>query len=360
MSFQELISNLGGMYNFGDAMSHDQFTVFPILSRGTTDSGVLGIMETEEKEQAWIQETEGSERVDKLLAVNKTEFPVLIPYLHQVEGGKQDRTIFEPILVPSGYTESQPLDIPAKCIEQSRWTYRNSRGAATSHKFRSAKTRLASHMANISTNQTTQGIMWDSIAAASSVLGYGRAEAPTSSFREIQEHAYTEEKDLSELLEKLTPAVQIKGQVGLVAFYGGKILGVEIYGSPNLWPQFSELVLKGFLADWMFLKEKETKGKIPSDLDQYLRKEFSKIKITKDDATGAGQLYRFSDQKWQGICIQYEGVPLHLYAAKEHIDILKGRRRSGPGMVRRESNVIETAAMQQTISNRMAPGDQDE
>jgi hypothetical protein len=355
MSFQEIISNLGRTYRFGDAVSHNQITVFPVFTNEPTDLSVLGLVETEEKDLAWIQETEGSESVDRLLAVNKTQSHVLIPYLHQVEGGKQDRTIFEPILIPIGHDESNPLGIPAKCIEQSRWTYSSSRGKETSYKFKSSATRMATQMANISTSASDQGVLWSSIGAASSVLGYGAAEAPTGSFREIQEQAYTKEKDLSELLEKLSPAIQFKDQIGLIAFYGDKILGIEIYGSQNLWPQFSELVLKGFLADWMFLKETDASGKAPTDLPQHLQKEFAEIKVVKDEATGAGQLYRFSDEKWQGICIRDKGVPVHLYAAKEHVDILKGRQHPAPEMIQRVANVAETPVMQQTVRNRMAP-----
>lgn len=360
MSFEEIISNLGDFYQLGDGLSHGQYTVFPVLITEPTNLSVLGLVESEEKELAWIQETEGAESVDLLLAINKTQSRVLIPYLHQVEGGKQDRTIFEPILVPIGHDESNPLGIPAKCIEQSRWTYSSSRGAATSHKFKSAKTRMATQMANVSASASSQGAVWDTIGAASSILGYGAAEAPTGSYREIQEQAYTKEKDLAQLLEKLTPAIQINDQIGLIAFYGEKILGVEIYGSPNLWRQFSELVLKGFLADWVFLKETKTTGKAPTDLPRYLGKEFTDLKITQEEPTGTGQLYRFSDKKWQGICVQYEGVPVHLYAAKEHVDILKGRRRSAPEMVQRVANVAETPVMQQTIMNEMTPEEHSE
>ncbi|UCG89888.1 MAG: hypothetical protein JSU57_05345 [Candidatus Heimdallarchaeota archaeon] len=347
MNFQDIIQDLASFFDIGTPVTHDKFTVYPLL-KSDVSSLVLGLLEAEEQELAWIQESEGSESVELLEAINKSDLPVLIPYLHQVEGGKQDRTIFEPILIPIGHNESNPLKIPAKCIEQSRWRYSSSRGETTSLKFKSAKTRMASQMANVSAKAGDQTTVWETVYAAAGALDLSEEDAPTHSYREIQEKSYEKDKDLKTLQETLSVATKLKNQMGIICVYGDKLLGVEIYGSPNLWNQFSDVVLKGFLTDRIFMQKIETDQKLPDNLGEILKNEFKDIKVNKGKATGAGDLFRFNNKKWQGISIQYKGNPVHLYATKEQVDILKGRTPGRvPGMPRIQVQNIQDPRVQQ-------------
>ena len=347
MNFQDLIRDLGSYYDIGNPVSHEKYTVYPLL-KADISSSVLGLLEAEEKELAWIQETEGSESVEILAAINKSQYPVLIPYLHQVEGGKQDRTIFEPILIPTGHDEANPLKIPAKCIEQSRWRYSSSRGETTSLKFKSAKTRMASQMANVSAKAGDQSTVWQTVGAAAEALHLSADEAPTSSYREIQEKSYEKDKDLGRLLETLSSGLEFDDQVGIICLYGDKLLGIEIFGSRKLWTQFSELVLKGFLTDRIFMQKMETGNKLPDNLEEILQNEFKDIKVNKEKATGTGDLFRFNNKTWQGIGIHYNGSPIHLYATKEQVDILKGKKPLRvPGMPRVQVQNIQDPRVQQ-------------
>lgn len=354
MTFNEILHDLVNYYNIGKPISHGKYTVYPVFHSDQLSS-IIGLLEAEEKEIAWIQESEGSESVSTLEAINKSKNLVLIPYLHQVEGGKQDRTIFEPILVPVGHDLSNPLNIPARCIEQSRWTYSSSRGEATSSKFKSAKTRMAPQMANVSSKSMDQSTVWATVGAAGAAYGVSSEEAPTSSYREIQEKVYEKDKDLGKLLETLSKALKLDNQVGIVCLYGDKILGIEIFGSFNLWNQFSELVLKGFLSDRGFMQKMEHKESLNQDLDKILKNEFKNVKVMKEEATGAGDLYRFNTKKWQGCSILHNNLPVHLYAAKEHVDILKGRHDAFNSIQRAIPNQEFSQIAQEQILNRAAP-----
>ncbi len=350
MSFQDIIQDLGSYYDFGSAVTLKKFTIFPVFLKELKELPVLGLVEGEKKELAWIQESEGSESVQQLEAVNKSELSVLIPYLHQVEGGKQDRTIFEPILVPVGRNESNPLPIPARCIEQSRWTYSSSRGQTTSAKFKSANTRMASQMANVSAKAGDQATVWNAVGVVSEALGFGVAEAPTSSYREVQEKAYEKNKDLSELFTKFSSKLKDKNQVGIVCAFGDRILGLEIFGSPQLWSQFRDIVLKGFLADRVFMEKVETGDRLKGDIFDLLCQELKDVRISEQKATGEGLLFRFNKEKWEGINIQFNGIPVHFYATKEHVDIFKGRKTHPI------QTIQETLNIDREIVSRAAPG----
>jgi hypothetical protein len=349
VNFQTLIQDIGSYFDIGKPVTQDKFIVYPLI-KAEVSSVVLGLLEAEEKELAWIQETEGSESVEILEAINKSKNPVLIPYLHQVEGGKQDRTIFEPILIPIGHNESNPLKIPAKCIEQSRWRYSSSRGETTSLKFKSAKTRMASQMANVSAKAGNQSTVWESVYAVAGALDLGEEDAPTHSYREIQERSYEKDDDLKILQETLSTALNLENQVGIVCAYGDKLLGLEIYGSPTLWNQFKDLVLKGFLTDKVFMQKRKTTRMLPDNLEEILRDEFKDLEVNKEKATGTGDLFRFKNEKWQGISINYQENPVHLYATKEQVDILKGRKQRLPyGVPQMQVQSIQDPQVQQQI-----------
>ncbi len=76
--------------------------------------------------------------------------------------------------------------------------------------------------------------------------------------------------------------------------------------------------------------------------------------IKKEKATGEGELYKFTKDKWQGVCIQYQGIPIHLYAAKEQVDILKGRDSSSFEAIQRVSPVpnVQREIMSQVIQEQ--------
>ncbi len=354
MNFEEIIHDLANYYNIGKPVQHGKYIVYPVIHLDQLTS-IMGLLEAEEKELAWIQESEGSESVSTLEAINKSETLVLIPYLHQVEGGKQDRTIFEPILIPVGHDISNPLHIPARCIEQSRWMYSTSRGQTTSSKFKSAKTRMASQMANISSKAMDQSTVWETVNATGAMYDLSSEEAPTSSYREMQERIYEKDKDLGKLLETFSAALKLKNQVGIICLYGDKLLGLEVFGSSKLWIQFKELVLKGFLSDSGFMKKVETKEGLKQDFNQMLRTEFKTVKVSKEDATGSGELYRFNSEKWQGCTILHEGHPVHLYAAKGHVDILEGRGNRFPIYERGIQNQEFAQIPEQEIMSRVIP-----
>ena len=323
--FKKILDNLTELYEFQSPKSCEGFTIYPIIQNSTLS--LLGITEAEKMELGWIQENKRAESVEWLEAINMSKFPILIPYLHQVEGGKQDRTIFEPIIIPIGRTKDNPLKIPVRCIERSRWNYQTSRGEATSFKFKSAGTRMTPQMAYVASRLGDQSTVWNTVGMAANALNLAIDEAPTSSYREIQQKSLEKSQEMSEIFQKLKSALIIPNQVGLLCFYGEKFLGLEIYGSNSLWIQFNEGVLKGFLTDKAFLHENKTKG-FSGDIYEILKTEFRDLEITPLNATGSGLLFKFNDNKWEGICIMFEDFPAHLYASKKHIDILKEKRSS--------------------------------
>jgi len=349
VNFKKILHNFTEIYEFESPKYCEGFTIYPLINKSKLS--ILGITEAEKSELGWIQENKRAESVEWLEAINLSELPILIPYLHQVEGGKQDRTIFEPIIIPSGQTKDNPLKIPARCIEQSRWNYQSSLGEATTFKFKSAGTRMTPQMGYVASLGRDQSTVWNSIEMVANALNLGIDEAPTSSYREIQQKSIEKSQKMSDIFQKLKPALMIPNQVGLLCFYNDKLLGIEIYGSNSLWLQFNEGVLKGFLTDKAFFHEKIIKG-FSGDINEILKNEFGDLEVKPLKATGSGSLYKFNDNKWEGICVMFEDFPAHFYASRKHIDILKER---GPPRTVSRGYQTRNLVQRQEIINQASP-----
>jgi len=321
-SAESILQEIETYYRIGEPVTKSGFSIYPLISDLATP--VIGLDEADELGVAWVRES-GAESVEWLEAINKGEIPVLIPYLTQVQGGKQDRTVFEPIIIPSERSESNPLKIPARCIEQSRWGYSSSTGETTSQRFKSTRTRMGSQMSYSISKRTDQGAVWDNIESARAQMHIGAGVASTSSFREMNESAYESESELKELLDHILEGTQHEGQVGVLVVYKGRVLGIEVYGSNKLWMTFRNAALRGFLIDQYFMKDDDEKLLSPEDAFSIVSHEFKSTGLAKETATGTGELYRFTDDSWQGVFIHLDGVPVHLYAAKRHVDPLEGR-----------------------------------
>jgi hypothetical protein len=322
-SAEAIIREITRHYKVDKPVSDGKFKVYPLIGQVTTP--VIGLSEAEDTGKAWVQESE-IENVDTIEAINTGEVPVLIPYLSQVQGGKQDRTVFEPIIVPTGRGESNPLQIPARCIERSRWGYQSSRGVATSQRFSSARTRMGSQMAFSVSSRRDQGAVWDNISSALGSMRLDSSVAPTLNWREMNEEVHRSRDGLKDTWSKLLPGTQVPDQVGILVVYENKILALEVYGSNRLWSTFSEEVLKGFLLDSYFLEEESDTGP-EEDIEPILEFEFKSMQVNPDSATGAGELFRLTDKSWQGMALLLDGVPIHLYAVKRHTDTLEGQSK---------------------------------
>lgn len=320
-SAEAIIREITRHYTLNEPISEGKFKIYPLIGNVTTP--VIGLREAEAAGIAWVQESE-IETVSMIEAINTGEVPVLIPYLSQVQGGKQDRTIFEPIIVPTGRGESNPLQIPARCIEKSRWGYRSSLGEPTSQRFSSTRSRMGSQMAHSVSSQRDQGAVWENIRVGHGCMQIPDSVATTMSWREINEEVYRSEEGLKEVWEKLLVGTKVPGQVGILVVYDNKILALELYGSNRLWNTFSEEVLKGFLLDKYLLGEDSDPG-LEEDIEPILEYEFKSMNVNPSSTSGTGELFHLAEKSWRGMALLLDGVPIHLYAVKQHTDTLGGK-----------------------------------
>ena len=308
MEINEIIEN----YTICDPIVSGDFEVYPIVSPYTVS--LTSLKEAEALGTSWIQEGK-VETVSTLEAINNNPVGVLIPFLTQVQGGKQDRTVFEPIILPANRTEKNPLPIPTRCLEEGRWGYRDSLGRRTSRRFESSPTRVAGQMAHAFLDKKDQGTVWNQVRSAYAMPETGLYHSRTVSLVSMSRRMHERNKDMINIEGSLSGGLEIDGQVGILVAFRGRILGVEIYGGSNLWKPYAKESLRGFLFDRLILG-----SSIPNEHDDIRMQfidDFYKFNLEKQDATGDGCLYHISGDDWQGMCLVENDIPAHLYAVKK-------------------------------------------
>jgi hypothetical protein len=298
-------------YTLCEPIAYGDFEIYPIVSPLAVS--LMSLKEAESLGTAWIQERK-VETVSTLEAINNGSIGVLIPFLTQIQGGKQDRTVFEPIILPTNRTEQNPLPIPTRCLEQHRWGYRDSPGRRVSRRFESSPTRAAGQMAHAFMEEQGQKEVWGQVQAAYAVPEMRMYHSPTVSLVSMSRMMHERSKEMIDLEGSLAGGLDLDGQVGIAITFRGHILGLEIYGGSNLWKYYARESLRGFLFD-RFILGSTTPNK-HEDIRLQLVDEFYQFNFKEQDATGDGNLYHISNEDWQGMCLIENDIPAHFYAVK--------------------------------------------
>ncbi|MFX1555041.1 MAG: ARPP-1 family domain-containing protein, partial [Promethearchaeota archaeon] len=263
---ESMFKNPLGFLKLDSPQVHKNMTVIPIIVQDDKFIEFITIKEAEELELIEIVETDA---VGELEVINKSNKQILIPFGMTVHGGKQDRTIWEPILLPVGGKQSivkqnpgnpsQKYKIPAKCVEQSRWSYKKGRG------FKSSNTRLHPNVAFEAISAAGQGAVWEEIQSHRAEMNYDLAIAPTQSYLEITQES---EKQTDKMVSNFK---NVENQCGIAVFINGEFIGIEFYANSDAWKYMSNDILKAFSIEALRFKDKPQKIEITEYHDELIK-----------------------------------------------------------------------------------------
>jgi hypothetical protein len=245
---------------------------------------------------------------------------MLIPYMQVIKGGRQDRTIFEPILVPSGST----MTIPSKCIEHSRWSYRTAEEQSTK-RFKTSEQKMgqsinarAIRAAYIQTS--AQSEVWNSIESMSNHMNLRLDAAPTRSGIQVQE---TQKEKIDEYQAKFK---LVANQAGIIGLINNQVVAVELYGNSAAFQIFWKDIINSFAVEALLRSETQEKVKPlkPAELSERALHCFENYKMQYQErpGTGLGTVVEFADHPslmWAGIALVYENKFAHFYIVGQSI-----------------------------------------
>ena len=294
-------------------------TIIPLILEGD-EAEFKTIKEAELQNASHISEQE-SASVSELEVVNSSKIPILIPFGHTISGGKQDRVIYQPLLVPPTQT-GKPIPIPSRCVEAGRWSFELENSTeiapkgAEKRKFKSAKVRLnPSIMSNAMKEVDSQGSIWGGIEAQMGVFGQTSDQNLSRSYNRLA-------GDQKERVEKYTIHFEdVEGQCGVAVFINGKLNALEFYGNKNAWKEVRLETLNGFIMEAILRMDKEESKDVLKSNEDYWKKvsdALAEAKMTFEEEkqeAGLGSVIRFGteDGTWSGITLMHKDKVCQFY-----------------------------------------------
>jgi hypothetical protein len=295
---------------FEKPQSHGNMTIIPIIYKGKT----LEFISVKKAEELGLISINETDTVSQLEVINNSDKQVLIPFGVTVHGGKQDRTIWEPILLAAGGKQNisstnkgkteQTYTIPAKCVEQSRWNYSKAKG------FKSSSTRLHPNVAYEAISSAGQGSVWNEIQSYRSEMKYNANIAPTQSYLEMTENI---EKETEKIVNSFK---NLEDQCGIATFINGEFIGIEFYANTQVWEEMSQDILKAFAIESLRFKDKSTNEKSELNKNHLITALQSlKLKFSSRKGIGLGEVVEFEsqDKKWRGNTLVQENSCVQFY-----------------------------------------------
>jgi hypothetical protein len=295
----------------GAPVTFKNMTVFPLLGGDGTAVDYLTLDEALAQKLAAITEVSEGGSVPELKFVNSGDKKVFLLDGEELVGAKQNRILNLSIMVPVGKT----LVVPVSCVEAGRWHHR-SREFSSAPRAHYAEGR-ARKMAQVSASMkasgrrtSNQGEVWNHINEKFSRFG---SSSPTSAMSDIYEQ---QSMRLEDYVRSFAPAGD---QVGAVFAIEGKVVGLELFDSPETLQKLFPKLLRSYGLDALDRARSDsvetraypipTKAKAAA----FLRK----VTMAKEEefpALGEGQDLRLTGPRLTGAALVVNDRVVHLSA----------------------------------------------
>jgi hypothetical protein len=217
------VAEAGRLTVFPISLSRDNGPLRNVLTmRQAMDRGVLAVEELTPP------------RVSEARFVNKSEDRfVFLMAGELVAGGRQNRTLrTDALLGPQS-----SADLPLYCVEKGRW--------AGEAKFSGSAGVAPQTIREQAASGAGQQAVWDEVARANSRM---EVSTPSDDLNAAMTGPATARK-LGELRDKIIPRLP-RGCVGIVVAHGSRIVGADLFNSPELFSAMRQKVLDSYLSQY--------------------------------------------------------------------------------------------------------------
>ncbi|MCL1598278.1 MAG: hypothetical protein M3094_03775 [Actinomycetia bacterium] len=223
--------------SMGTPITRGGLSIFPVFSNSVGGRPVRSGVDAIADGSVVLKERNGGE-VPALVAISESTVPVLFPQGDTVVGGRQDRTLNVSVLLDVGESV-----IPVSCVEAGRWhedgSFSHGGALAPRRVRRVASDSVAARAHGDLGRQSDQGAVWSAIDVELHRTGT-RSES-----RAVRDLHRDDNVAVRELIE-LGP---LPGQIGVVVARGQRILGAELFSTPELLKSYWSSVIGSYTVD---------------------------------------------------------------------------------------------------------------
>lgn len=194
-------------------------------------------------EDVTVTEVGGGE-VPVLRVSNPLPVPVLLPEGETLIGGRQNRVLNVSVLVPAGSS----TDVPVSCVEAGRWNegecFDRANWKATRRVRRTMVDGVGQNLRQMNWKGADQGQVWSAIEQE---LHRFDADNPTAALHEVRGAGLA--GPAAAATEELVSAGPLPQQNGLVMSRGSRIIGAEIFATPELLESSWESIVRSVMLE---------------------------------------------------------------------------------------------------------------
>ena len=176
-------------------------------------------------------------RVNTLYVQNTSKDTIYIMAGEVVKGGKQDRVLAQDMILPPN---GKKVDISVFCVEHGRWSYKES------DKFDKYFSVSSNSVRQKVIQEKNQSAVWEEVGKT---VTKNKTNTSTGTYTSlINSKEYNNE--LSEYVNFFMKSLKSKTNcIGFVGVSGNKIIGCDIFASPDLFRKQKETILNGYITE---------------------------------------------------------------------------------------------------------------
>jgi hypothetical protein len=233
--------------------------------------------------------------------VNPGDRPALLTAGTILRGGLQTRMVTSSVLLPG----HAPVELPVSCIERGRWDggarFELTSTVAPRRVRRTSETTLHRNLGE-GRRTADQGAVWDTVEHE---LGDDRNANPTRNLAASADARADDRRAAA--VRELTDRGPLPHQSGLLVSHGGRIVGAELFGNPELLADLWAGIVSSYVAN----SPERVHGR-PSTTQALT---FLRHYLTRDahrsDGVAIGREYRVSTDRLAGTGLMVDDQLVH-------------------------------------------------
>jgi hypothetical protein len=292
----------------GEAVSVLGVQIVPLFLRSLNgDADALLLEEAIQTGQTEVNEVSEGGVVGQVRVLHRGKLPLLVLQGEQILGAKQNRSFNASFVVGPG----KDVVLPVSCVEQGRWQRKSAAftaGSTTlSPEIRARKLKRVSESITMSGSyDANQQSVWSDVQAYMNATG---THSATSSYEEArQERAQEAERELA----KLAP---VPGQTGLAVVRDGRVVVLDVFGSPQLFARAFKKCVRGALSDVSLEAPKAKPAKKAEDVVEAALETLAKTSPTRAPSPADGDTFSGQADSVAFTAAVYNGAVYHCAAA---------------------------------------------